>query len=48
MAAIPGAVALIVRAFVAIIGTNGPRGLGIRATDTFTIAGIRVIAGGVG
>ena len=48
MAASPGAVALIVRAFVSVIGTDGARRLGICATEPFTIACIRTIAGGIG
>ena len=44
MAAIPGAVALIVRTLVAVIRTGGVRGLDIRQTQSASIACIRTIA----
>ena len=48
MVASPGAVASIDRAFDAVIRTIATRGLGIRETETLTVACIRMIAGGVG
>lgn len=47
MTAVTGAVASISRAFVSVISTIGTRGLGIRETETLTVACIGMIAGGV-